>query len=171
MLPYRVTALRRRILLAVSIWVTAAAALWEVRADGNLSGRHPTQTASLVLILILLAWAIPVSYRAWRSATLIAATDKVTLRLVLKTFSWQWQEIDSFVVETRPTKSMFLSRPVLRHVIGIQPRSGQTRWCIELAARPAGTAASRLDAAGARLNEFLAAQAPQSRVDPHTVTE
>lgn len=91
--------------------------------------------------------------RGWRSATLLATEDKVTLRTLRQTHSWSWQQIDGFTIETHPLPWLLL--PVVkvrRDVLKMQFASGDTAWLSEIYWRPPASEASR--ASVRRLSEL-----------------
>jgi len=67
------------------------------------SDPHGTQPANIALMSVLLAYLIALGTRGWRCATLVASGHQVTVRGLVTTTSVQWQHIDQFVADTRPT--------------------------------------------------------------------
>jgi hypothetical protein len=119
------------------------------------NGTEPGFVAFTTAFLVVIAWA---GVRAARSATLLANDHKVTVRSFVRTRSWLWEQIDAFVVETRPI-GMYSYK---RRMLGLRTRDGNIRWLSELNCRPAGgPGGSWVDDAAATLNQYLAGrQAP-----------
>jgi hypothetical protein len=139
--------------------VVAAAAVALI-AGMVISDPNGSSVTSLALFSILDAWVAAIGVRGWRSATLVATAQKVTVRQLVLTTSWSWGQIDGFTTETRPVPWAWLpwirSR---RRVLGVRLRDGRVRWLDELACRPSAGARSWVDDAAVRLNELVQLQA------------
>jgi len=118
-----------------------------------------TRLANVARWSVLLAWAIAMSWRWWRSSTLLAAPDKVTIRTLFKTITLPWEQIDCFVAETRPTRTAPAIQ-LQRRVLGIRGPGGGTFWVTEIYCRPSRAGPTWIDAAAARLNELRVMQPP-----------
>jgi hypothetical protein len=106
------------------------------------------------LLLAACAW---LAIRGARSATLLADDDKVTVRGLLRTRSWSWQQIGGFTVETRRLGQMHYRRRVL----GLRLQDGSIRWFPELNCRvPRGQQPSWVDDASAVLSAYLSGRRP-----------
>lgn len=122
----------------------------------------PTVT-NLVSFSLLEAWAVVLGLRGWRSATLLATADKVTVRQLLWTTSLPWQQIEGFTAETMPTPwAPQVPIRVPRRVLGVRQRNGKTLWLTELSSRPAADGRSWVDVAAARLNELAELRVPSA---------
>jgi hypothetical protein len=116
------------------------------------NGTQPGFVAFTTAFLVVIAWG---GVRAARSATLLANDDKVVVRSFVRTRSWLWDEIDAFVVETRPVGRYSYQRRML----GLRTRDGNIRWLSELNCRPAGgPGGSWVDDAAATLNQYLSSR-------------
>jgi hypothetical protein len=148
--PCRLTSIYPR------IWFTAGSVLGCL-AILNVIFSDPggTQPANAALMSVLLAWCAVFAVRGWRCATLLASCEKVTVRGLVRTRSWPWQQIDRFVAGTRPTRWMWLPIRVRRRVLGVRLCDGQTHWVHEINCRTAGDASTWIDDSVAKLNELL----------------
>jgi hypothetical protein len=148
---YRVTSIRRRIYLIAMPCLVFLAILYVL-----LSGSDPSQPFNIGLIAVLAIWALFIARRAWRSATLLAFDDGITIRALMHTVSLPWDMIDHFVAGTHPAPLLGFPIMMKRSLLGAQMRSGQTRWFAELSCRPARSGTTWVDTSAARLNELLA---------------
>jgi hypothetical protein len=149
---YRVSSIYRRLYIITAVSLTFLGALY-----GLLLNSDPTQPANLALIAVLVIWVLFIARRAWRSATLLAFDDGITVRELVKTTSVPWDMIDHFISERRSVPLMgMLPISVRRSVLGAQLGSGRTRWFPELSCRAAGGGTTWVDTSAARLNELLA---------------
>jgi hypothetical protein len=148
---YRVTSIRRRIYSIALPCLVFLAVLY-----GLLSNSDPSQPANIALIAVLAIWALFMARRAWRSATLLAFDDGITVRMLMKTTSLPWDMIDHFVAGTHSVPLLGFPVRMKRSLLGAQMRSGRTRWFAELSCRPARDGSTWVDTSAARLNELLA---------------
>lgn len=89
---------------------------------------------------------------------MLANDDKVTVRGLYRTRSWFWDDIDGFVVETRPVGAYIRYS---RRMLGMRNHDGTIRWFRELNCRPArGARGSWVDDAAATLNHYLSTRQP-----------
>jgi hypothetical protein len=149
---YRVSSIYWRIYFITSCCAVFLAILYVLL----LSSSDPSQPANIALIAVLAIWVLFVAIRAWRSATLFAFDDGITVRGLVKTTSVPWDMIDHFVAETQPVPLLVVPIMVKRTVLGAQLRSGRTRSFPELRCRPARDGSTWVDTSAARLNELLA---------------
>jgi hypothetical protein len=70
----------------------------EFGAYFDRNGTKPGFAAFTSVFLVVIAW---LAVRSSRMATLLADDDKVVVRGFLRTRSWSWDQIDTFVVDTR----------------------------------------------------------------------
>lgn len=85
----------------------------------------------------------------------------MTARQLLRTVSWQWQLIDEFIADTRPTPLMWL--PVLRlhrRVLGVRLRDGRVGWLHELSCKPRADSRTWVDDSALRLSALARLDAP-----------
>lgn len=128
---------------------------------GAYFDRNGTQPGELAFTSALLAVLGVVTVRAARSGTILANDDKVVVRSLIRTRSWRWDQIDRFVVETRPEGGFIKYR---RRMLGIAQADGKTRWLQELTCWPATTTRSSwVDDAADALNAHLAAKSEITR--------
>ena len=151
-MPYRLTSIYPRIWFTVGFILGCLAILNVIFSDPI-----GTQPANVALMSVLLAWCAVFAVRGWRCATLLASHEKVTVRGLVWTRSWPWQQIDRFVADTRPTRWMWLPIRVQRRVLGVRLCDGQTHWVSEINRRTGGGASTWIDDGVARLNELLTA--------------
>src|SRR5712692_5655068 len=119
-MSYRVSSVLRRICFTGLSGLGLLAILSVI-----FSGPHGTQPAIVALMSVLLAWLIVLGIRGWRCATLVASGHQVAVRGLVTTTSVQWQHIDRFVADTRPTPVMTgLPMRMRRTVLGVQMRNG-----------------------------------------------
>jgi hypothetical protein len=148
---YRVSSIHRRL-----FFITLAIVAYLGVLYGLLLNSDPTQPANLALIAVLVIWILFVIRRAWRSATLFAFDDGITVRELVKTTSVPWDMIDHFIAAKRSVPLMGMPIKVQRSVLGAELRSGRTRWFPELSCRAARGGTTWVDTSAARLNELLA---------------
>lgn len=153
-MPYRVSSLRRRLYMPVVGVLAVGAILWTIFTDPN-----GTQLTNAALMSVLLAWVIVISWRWWRSSTLVAAPEQVAVRTLFKTISMPWEQIDCFVAETRHTRTASAIR-LRRRVLGIRETGGGMLWLNEIYCRPSSAGPTWIDDAAARLNELRSTQPP-----------
>jgi len=156
--PYRVSSIRRRLYVPVFGVLASAGILWTIFTDPN-----GARLANVALMSVLLAWVIAVSWRWWRSSTLLTAPGGVTIRTLFKTITLPWEQIDCFVAETRPIRTSLAVR-LRRRVLGVRGPGGGTLWLKEIYCRPSRTGPTWIDAAAARLNELRVRQPPDHPV-------
>jgi hypothetical protein len=126
----------------------------ETGAFFDRNGTQPGEIAFTSLLLAACAW---LAIRGARSATLLADDDKVTVRGLLRTRSWSWQQIGGFTVETRRLGQMHYRRRVL----GLRLQDGSIRWFPELNCRvPRSQQPSWVDDASAVLSAYLSGRRP-----------
>src|SRR5258708_4270681 len=77
--PYRVSSLRRRLFLPVLAILASVGVLMTFTAPNG------TRLANVARWSVLLAWAIAMSWRWWRSSPLLASPAKVTIRTTFQT--------------------------------------------------------------------------------------
>jgi hypothetical protein len=150
--------LYRRVSFPIAAVVAVGFLANAVRSDPN--GTSPT---NLALISVLAVWLAAFSVRGWRSATLLADAQKVTVRQLARTVSWPWEQIGGFTAETRPAPMMWL--PVLRpqrRVLGVRMRHGQVRWLYELSCKPRADGRSWVDDSAQRLNALAQLAVPSA---------
>lgn len=147
---YRLTSVYPRIWFTAGSILACVAILNVIFSDPN-----GTQPANVTLMSVLLAWCAVLAVRGWRCATLLASREKVTVRGLVWTRSWPWQQIGRFVADTRPTRWMWLPIRVRRRVLGVRLCDGQTHWFYEINRRTAGDASTWIDDSVAKLNELL----------------
>lgn len=124
----------------------------ETGAYFDKNGTQPGEIAFTSVFLAIIAW---VAVRAARSATLLANDEKITVRSILRTRSWSWDEVDGFVVDTRFVGAINFRRRML----GIRKHDGTIRWFPELNCRPArSTRRSWVDDAATTLNNYLSSR-------------
>ena len=136
----------------------AAVALIAHLITSDRNGETPT---NLALMSVLVAWLAFFGVRGWRSATLLADTEKVTVRQLVRTVSSRWQLIEEFTAETRPAPVMWL--PVIRmqrRVLGVRFRDGRVGWLYELSCRPRAASRTWVDESAQRLTEMARLLAP-----------
>jgi hypothetical protein len=158
---YRVSSMYRRLYVIIAASVAFAGALY-----GLLLNSDPTQPVNLALIAVLVTWILFVARRAWRSATLLAFDDGITVRELVKTTSMPWDMIDHFFAATRSVPLLGMPVRVQRGVLGAQLRSGRTRWFPELSCRAARGGTMWVDSSAARLNELLGMRPESDGVAP-----
>ncbi len=158
-MPYRVSSLRRRFYMPVVGVLAVGAILWTIFTDPN-----GTQLTNVALMSVLLVWVIVMSWRWWRSSTLLATPGQVAVRTLFKTITLPWEQIDCFVAETRRTRtaSAISSR---RRVLGIRRTSEGMLWLSEIYCRPSSAGPTWIDDAAARLNELRSTQPPARLAD------
>ena len=140
---YRLTFRIHRVFTAVFFWFFVAA---EIPYYFGSTGHQIGWIMSTSLLIAVGSW---LAIRGSRMATLLADDEKVTVRGLLRTRSWVWHQIDTFVVETR------LIGLYRRRVLGMRLSDGTTRWFTELNSSPSRKLASRVDEAAAVLNAHL----------------
>ena len=127
----------------------------ETGAYFEKNGTQPGEIAFTSALLAVLAWF---GVRAARAATLLANDDKITVRSILRTRSWSWDEIDGFVVDTKLVGRYITYR---RRMLGMRGHDGTVRWFRELICRPArGARRSWVDDAAATLNRYVSSRQP-----------
>ena len=160
-MDYRISgALYRR-----AVFPVAAAAVVALIVTMIFSDPNGASVTSLAAFSILGLWVAVFGVRGWRSATLLASAHKVTVRQLVWTTSWAWQQIDGFAVETRPVPWTWL--PLIqtqRRVLGIRLRDGRVCWLAELTCRPSADGRSWVDISAARLNELAQSRVPSAGV-------
>ena len=158
-MDYRVTgSLYRRASFPVGAFVVIA-----LLVNMSLSAPDGASVTNLALFSVLGAWVAAFGVRGWRSATLLASARKVTVRQLVWTISWSWEQIDGFAVETRPVPWTWL--PLIRlqrRVPGVRLRDGRVYWLPELTCRPSADGRSWVDVSAARLSELARSQATRA---------
>lgn len=125
------------------------------------SDPNGTTSTNLALMFVLMAWLVFFGVRGWRSATLRADAEKVTVRQLVRNVSWRWQVIEEFTAETRPAPLMWF--PVLRpqrRVLGVRLRNGRVAWLYELSCKPRAGGHTWVDDGAQRLNALARLYAP-----------
>lgn len=141
-LRYRAVGNRPVALVALLVAIGLASRI--ISPDANVSGQRLLSILMLIPVLL-------VGVTAGASSSIRASADGVRAFTVLGPRSWRWEEIHSFLVETRATGLLRYQRRVL----GIQLRSGETRWLTEISSRLAGDSSeSRVDVLAHDLNEL-----------------
>jgi hypothetical protein len=148
---YRVSSIYRRLFFMALASVSFLGVLYALLLNSD-----PSQPANLALIAVLVIWILFIARRAWRSATLFAFDDGITIRELVRTTSVPWDMIEHFVAGTRSVPLMGMPIRVRRSVLGAQLRSGRTRWFPELSCRAARSGTTWVETSAARLNELLA---------------
>ncbi len=121
---------------------------------GSYFGRNGTQPGELAFTTIFLLVIVALAVRSYRSATLLADDRKIIVRSLMRTRSWTWPEVDSFLAETKFVGAWVKYR---RRVLGLRERDGTIRWFPELNCRPAkGSRKSWVDETAAVLNQYQA---------------
>lgn len=129
----------------------------ETGAYFDKNGTQPGEIAFTSALLAALAW---LAVRAARAATLLTNDNKITVRSLLRTRSWSWDEIDGFVVDTRLVGAYIKYR---RRMLGMRKHDGSIRWFPELNCRPAqGARRSWIDDAAATLNHYVSIRQPSA---------
>jgi hypothetical protein len=145
---YKATSRWQRVVMT-TVW-----GLFFFLETGAYFDRNGTQPGELAFTSVFLAVLVWLSVRSSRMATLLADSDKVVVRSLVRKRSWPWDQIDAFVVETRLVGGFVKYRC---RMLGIRQHDGRLRWLTELNCRPAnGRRASWVDDAAATLNEHLA---------------
>lgn len=146
---YRITgSIYRRAYFPVAAVVVIAAFAWMTWSEPG----GPT-ASEIVYFAVECAWVTAFAVRGWRGGTLLATEDKVTVRQLIWTRSWSWQQIDGFTIETRSQPRLML--PVVkvqRDVLKMQFASGGAVWLSEICWRPPASEASQ--ASVRRLSEL-----------------
>jgi hypothetical protein len=131
---------------------------------GAYFDKNGTQPGELAFTSAFLAVLALVAVRAARAATLLANDEKITVRGILRTRSWSWDEIDGFVVDTKPVGAYISYR---RRMLGMRGHDGTVRWFRELNCRPArGARRSWVDEAAATLNGYVSSRQPSALERP-----
>lgn len=144
----------------VSFPVVAAAAV-VLLVHLITSDPNGTTSTNLALMSALIAWLVFFGVRGWRSATLLADAERVTVRQLVRSVSWRWQLIDEFIAETRPAPTMwFPVRRPQRRVLGVRLRDGRVAWLYELSCKPRADGRTCVDDGAQRLNALARLYAP-----------
>jgi hypothetical protein len=145
---YRVTSRWQRL---VGTGVFSLFFFLEIGAYFDRNGTQPGEITFTTIFLLVIATA---AVRSYRSATLLADDRKIIVRSLMRTRSWAWQEVDSFLAETRLVGAWVKYR---RRVLGLRERDGTVRWFPGLNCRPAkGARKSWVDDTVAVLNRYQA---------------
>lgn len=139
----------------------AAALVVVLLVHSMTSDPNGTTSTNIALMSVLIAWLVFFGVRGWRSATLRADAEKVTVRQLVRSVSWRWQVIEEFTAETRPAPLMWF--PVIRpqrRVLSVRLRDGRVAWLYELSCKPSADGQTWVDDGAQRLNALARLYAP-----------